>query len=72
MKAPIKKCPHCGSDEGYFTKMYAYGSVNYHIKFNGDESENRDMYEGLGHKGGKRAYCSYCGKYLFNIDNSNY
>lgn len=67
MKAPIKQCPYCESEEGFFTRMYAYGSVKHHIGFNGEERENGDMYEGLQHKGGKRAYCSNCRKYLFNI-----
>lgn len=66
--ALIKECPHCGSDEGYYTKMQVTGSVRYHIGFDGSERENGDMYEYLRHKGGNVAYCSNCNKKLFKLN----
>ncbi|MGK5512332.1 hypothetical protein [Brevibacillus formosus] len=66
--APIKECPYCGSEEGYYTKMQVSGSVRYHIGFDGSERENGDMYTYLNHKGGKNAYCSDCHKKLFKLD----
>ncbi|TPG86860.1 hypothetical protein EEL32_12165 [Brevibacillus laterosporus] len=67
LKEPMKECPQCGSDEGYYMRMYASGSVKYYIGFDGSERNNGDMYEHLNHKGGKVAYCSNCDKKLFKL-----
>ncbi len=64
---PIKECPHCKSDEGYFIKMQVTGSVKCHVGFDGTERDNSDMYGQLIHKGGNVAYCSNCQKKLFKI-----
>lgn len=55
-------CPHCGSDEGYYTKDYVSGSCNTRYNFDGTVEDNGDMYESLTHKCGKVAYCSSCHK----------
>ncbi len=64
-KAPIDKCPYCGSDEGFYTKDYVVGSTVYRHNFDGSEAENGEYYEGVTHKQGKHAYCSSCHKRLF-------
>ncbi|GED72610.1 hypothetical protein BRE01_63120 [Brevibacillus reuszeri] len=66
-KTQLAECPHCGSDEGYYTKTQVSGSVRYHGGFDRSERENGDMYEHLSHKSGKVAYCSACDKRLFKL-----
>lgn len=57
-------CPHCGSDEGYYTKERAQGTIIYRRNYDGSEYENGDMYSCVsGAKGtGKWAYCLNCDK----------
>lgn len=66
--APIESCPHCGSDEGYYTKDYVVGRTNHNYNFDGSEAENGDYYEFLKHKRGKIAYCKNCDKKLFSME----
>lgn len=63
-------CPKCGSDEGYYTKDYAYGNIRTNHKFDGSIADNTEMYMYLEHKMGKYAYCSSCGKRIFKVDGS--
>ena len=67
--APIDFCPHCGSNEGFYTKMQARGSVINRMNFDGSEAENGDMYEGLRFVGGEYAWCQHCHKRLFKMQN---
>lgn len=67
MKAPIDKCPHCGSNYGYYTKDYIVGKCNYNFHFDGSEAYNGAMYDGLLHRFGKYAYCTNCNKRLFRV-----
>lgn len=67
-KAPIDRCPHCGSSEGYFTREQVRGVVNFRYNFDGSEAENGEMYDNLSYSGGKYAYCLHCGKYLFRME----
>lgn len=67
-KAPIDRCPFCGSTDGYYTKEQVHGEVNFRHNFDGSEAENGDMYENLSFSGGKYAYCLNCGKRLFPMD----
>lgn len=60
----IKCCPHCGSEDGYYTKDYISGSSYFYVKFDGSEADNGHMYEHLTHKRGKRAYCAECDRYI--------
>ncbi|MGG3871643.1 hypothetical protein [Brevibacillus laterosporus] len=66
-KTTMEVCPHCGSDEGYYTKMQVSGSVRYFIGFDGSERENGNMYGSINHQGGKVAYCANCNKRLFKL-----
>jgi len=61
------KCPHCGSDDGYYNKQQLSGTAIYRFKFDGSEAENGDMYDLLRCKGGKIAYCLNCDKRLFKM-----
>lgn len=67
-KAPIDKCPHCGSDMGYYTKDYISGSCRYNHNYDGSQAYNGEMYDYLDHESGKIAYCSNCDKRLFKIE----
>jgi hypothetical protein len=63
----LEACPKCGSDEGYYTKETASGTIRYRYNYDGSEAENGDMYDGLSYKGGKWAYCLSCDKRLFEM-----
>lgn len=66
-KAPIEKCPYCGSSEGYYTKEQIRGNVYMNFNFDGAEAENGDLYENTTTTGGKIAYCLNCNKRLFKM-----
>lgn len=58
-------CPHCESQEGFFTKEQVRGiSTPYFTKEGHYAIENGHVYDGLIHSGGKRAYCLDCKKYI--------
>lgn len=67
-KAPISECPHCGSDEGYYTKSQVSGVVSYRHNFDGSEQDNTDAYTLLKHKKSKYTYCIACEKRLFKVE----
>jgi len=66
--APIQKCPYCGSNEGYYSRMQVSGSILTRFHFDGSEAENGEMYETVRHTGGKIAYCLVCNKRIFRMD----
>jgi hypothetical protein len=66
--APIDKCPHCGSDSGFYTKDYVCGSTRYYQRFDGTEEDNSEFYSPLEHRQGKYAYCSDCNKRIFKMN----
>ncbi len=58
----ITCCPHCGSDEGVYTKT-TYVNVPYCIGFDGETQPNGEMYDNAERvKGGTMAYCQHCGR----------
>lgn len=62
----LTECPFCGCDE-YYTKQYVYGTLRYNERFDGKETNNAELYEGLYSKNySGRAYCSKCDKFLGN------
>lgn len=65
--APISNCPHCGSEEGYYTKDYMSGSFQYRHNYDGTVAENGDMYDTLTTTQSKYAYCLTCRKRLFRM-----
>ena len=71
IKAPIDKCPYCGSNEGYYTKEQIHGNIYMNFNFDGTEAENGDLYENTRTTGGKIAYCLHCNKRLFRMDGLN-
>lgn len=66
--APIDRCPHCGSDEGYYTKDYLHGTCRYNHNYDGTEAYNGEMYDSARIEAGKFAYCVNCEKRLFRMD----
>ena len=59
-------CPFCCSKE-YYTKQYVYGTLCYNERFDGEEAENGELYDGLNCKNySGRVYCKECGRYLGN------
>lgn len=64
----MKKCKYCGSEEGYFTKEAARGTIMTFYDFDGNYRNNSNLYDGIMGYGGKYAYCIDCEKKLFEID----
>lgn len=68
----MKACPHCGSEYGYYKKMYmkGYGVTNYEFdnQFHYDNHgirtgiNNGEMHEGLSYRENKKAFCCECDK----------
>lgn len=68
--AELKECPFCGNDE-FVEKEYAYGSLLHRSRFDGEQADNSDLYDGLRYKYSGRVYCSQCRKVLGNrIENT--
>ena len=61
----LENCPFCGSEE-FYSKNYMYGTSHYNERFDGEETYNDQMYDGLIVKYGYRAYCCNCNRYLGN------
>ena len=62
----LTECPFCGNDE-FYTKEYWYGTIHYGERFDGEEANNSEMYDGLNYKKHTgRAYCRFCNTYLGN------
>lgn len=59
MKKKITRCPHCGSEEGIFTKA-TLKCVRHFCGFNGEEQDNSEMYDDAVQIGGEIAYCQEC------------
>lgn len=60
----LERCPFCGHDE-FYTNDYYTGTSSYNQRFDGEEAyDNSQMYDGLTHHFGARAYCGNCWKYL--------
>ncbi|MBN1076026.1 hypothetical protein DVV91_17025 [Clostridium botulinum] len=64
----IKCCPHCGSEE-YYIKQSFKGTCNYHMRFDGKETENCDLHDGAQYTNtSKYAWCNECNKRLFKLE----
>lgn len=62
----LERCPFCGHNE-YYTTEYVYGVIRYAERYDGEEANNAELYEGLNTKNyNGRIYCRYCNKYLGN------
>lgn len=72
----IEKCPYCGDNLGYYTKVFAFGWLQdntlYSKELNGNrEKYNNSMYDSLNYgKIHKTCYCMNCHKAI-GIDKSN-
>lgn len=62
----LKCCPFCGCEE-YYEKQYVRGTIEYISRFDGEEADNSELYEGLLYDCSGRVYCVDCGRYLGNI-----
>ena len=62
----LTKCPFCEHEE-FCTHDYYKGTSEFFQRFDGGEAtDNSQMYDGLLHKQGARAYCGNCWSYLGN------
>ena len=67
MSKNVTKCPHCGSDEGIYTKA-TYINIPCSMNYDGTEMDNSEMYDNAeGYKFGKNAYCLACGKIVCRL-----
>ena len=58
----LSECPHCGHNEWY-RKQRVKGEIIFRERFDGKETENFEMYDGISHRDtSKFAYCSKCHK----------
>ncbi|MBP1176755.1 hypothetical protein JOE49_004007 [Paenibacillus sp. PvR133] len=67
MSTPVERCPHCGNEEGFYTKDFSSGAIRTRYNFDGTEADNTELYSGLRHKMGKKAHCSKCDKVVFDM-----
>lgn len=62
----LNKCPFCGYEE-FYTNDYIRGTSTFYQRFDGEEAnDNGQMYDGLLHVQGARAYCANCNQYIGN------
>lgn len=61
----LKHCPFCGGEE-YFERRRAAGYVTYNMRFDGRETHNEGMYDGLSYEDSGKRWCTDCGCYLGN------
>ena len=61
----LEACPFCGCDE-FYEKQQARGTINYRMRFDGKETDNSAMYDGLITLYSGRVYCNDCSRYLGN------
>ena len=64
----LEACPFCGCDE-FYEKQQTRGTIHYRIRFDGKETDNTDMYDGLITTYSGRSYCENCNRYLGNYIN---
>lgn len=64
----MRECPYCGSEEFYVKQSFT-GTCRYNIRFDGEITENGEMYQYATHTDiTKYAYCSDCEKRLFPME----
>ena len=64
----LEACPFCGCDE-FYEKQQTRGIIHFRIRFDGNETDNTDMYDSLITKYSGRAYCESCQRFLGNYIN---
>ena len=63
----IEICPFCGHTE-FYTNDYYTGTSRYYQRFDGEQAyDNSQMYDGLMHRSGARAYCGNCEAYIGSV-----
>lgn len=60
MKKHLEACPHCGSKNGYYRKVYMKGRTQYNYTFDGSEARNDELHSGLEYRESKTTYCIKC------------
>lgn len=64
----IKECPYCGSEEYYQKESYK-GFREFRMRFDGEEADNSDMWDGAVEKLiSKYAWCCECHRRLFKLE----
>lgn len=67
MHGDMKECPHCGHDT-YYTTFRVSGTGNHFVRFDGKDTSNSEMYDGIFHHTHKWARCADCEKRLFKVE----
>lgn len=58
----VMKCPYCGSNNGYYRKVYMKGWSQYNYNFDGTEAHNDELHMGLMYNENKTNFCLKCDK----------
>lgn len=67
MDERFEKCPHCGSNWGFYTKTTLV-NVPYNWSFDGEAQDNSEMYDNAEHyKSGAYCYCQNCDKVICKV-----
>ena len=66
MSEKLIRCPHCGSDEGFYT-VCTYKNVRSYSGFLGEEKENSEMYDRANVEGGNNCYCANCERLICRL-----
>ncbi len=61
----LKECPFCGCDT-FITFQKVKGYAKYRARFDGEETDNEDMYDSLKYEDNGKARCNDCNSYLGN------
>ena len=64
----LEVCPFCGCEE-YYERSRIKGYVCYSVRFDGEETDNTNMYDGTTTISNGKASCGNCERYLGNYIN---
>jgi hypothetical protein len=59
-KGKRSKCPHCGSDYGYYERIKYSGEGNFYYTVDGVPDNHGEFYDGANWRVLKTKYCAQC------------
>jgi len=62
-QSTINCCPYCGSDE-FYRKLTFSGRSECNYRFDGDETDNSSIHDGVNYHEQKTVFCRGCNKKL--------
>jgi len=62
------KCPHCGSDYGFYQAMYVFGWIEDVKDFTGEPNNKGELYDHINYSRESKFYaCSQCKKRIARV-----